>query len=370
MRYDLNSLEAQLEEILGASLHPERAHASVDPEGNVIACFRANLDGKAHRLAVEAADGPVENISAIRQRAEEVGASSPGYIYLLAAPYLADEDRSRLEASNVNYVDFSGHAFIRSPGIVVRIDTPADPPSVKARASKGPNPFAKKASFVLRLLLDSPERAWGVREIKRELPLSVGHVSNVLHEAERRGYVEKDEGGVVLANPERILAHWSAEYSWDDNEIYSLQVPYEQDEIEVALKPPLEQNRVRSVLTLLAASDRLARSVIHDQMHLYVEESGVDFVLELLRSQLHAEAVSHGGNVHILRPYYREATFFGAQYVDDVPVVSDIQLFLDLARYPLRGQEAVQKLLRSRIGPKLDLSDKARQWLAGFIGEL
>lgn len=370
MKYDLDSLEERLERALGVPLHLERAHAPVDPAADSLACFHANIDSRTYRLAVEATNGPLENIRAIRQRAQQVSAGSPGYIYLLAAPYLSDETRSRLEASNVNYLDFSGHAFIRSPGLVIRIDAPTDSPSAKPRSSNGPNPFAKKASFVLRLMLEHPNRPWGVREMQRELPLSVGHVSNVLHEAERRGYVEQAEGGFVLVSPERLLAHWSMEYRWDDNEIYSFQVPYEQDEIETALTPTFEQNNNRFALTLLAGSDRLARSVIHDQTHLYVEESGVDSVLEFLWSQLHAETVSRGGNVHVLQPYYRDAVFFGAQWADGMPVVSDVQLFLDLTRYPLRGQEAARKLLRSRLAPRLELSNEAREWLAGFIGEL
>ena len=367
---DNRDLERRLEKALGIPLHREQARTPSSAKDGVTACFGADVGGRACRLAVRTIDGPVEEVSAFQRWAAYVESASPDVIPLIAAPFLTEEARSGLESSNVNYVDFSGHALVSAPGVLIRVEAPVDSEPVTPRGNRQPNPFAKKASFVLRLLLEEPDRAWGVREMQRELPLSVGHVSNVLTEAERRGYVEEGEDGFVLASPERLLAHWSTEYSWQDNEIYSFQVAYELGEIESALRPVLKRDDIRSALTLLAGSDRVARTVIHDQMHVYLEESALQSILEFVQSSLQAESVSRGGNFHVLEPYYRDAVFFGLQGGDGLPVVSDVQLFLDLARYPLRGEEAAKKLLRSRLAPRLNLSAGASEWLAGFIGEI
>lgn len=370
MSCDPAALREELEEVLGIPLDLDEDGSLPDIGGAPLTCFRGELDGAACRLAVEVIEGPVRGVPRIQERARQVREGSPDRIYVLASSYLTSDGRSRLRASKVNYVDSSGHAWIRAPGIVIRIHTEDESPRVVRRNDAGPSPFAKKASYVVRLMLEHPGRAWGVRELKRALPLSVGHVSNVLREAERRGYAVKEGGRFTLANPERLLAHWSAAYSWEDNEIYSFQVPYAQEEIESALEPVLEREGIRSAVTLLAGSDRLARTVLHDQMHLYVEESGLEPVLTHLQSGLQAESVGQGGNVHILGPYYRGATFLGTQETELIPVVSDVQLFIDLARYPLRGPEAARKLLRDRLGPRLVLSHEAVEWLAAFIEEL
>ena len=58
----------------------------------------------------------------------------------------------------------------------------------------------------------------------------------------------------------------------------------------------------------------------------------------------------------VLSPYYGRAALFGSQGSAELPIVSDLQLFLDLAHFPLRGAEAAQHLLRTRLGPHLSLS--------------
>lgn len=366
MEYGSQAVADRLEHVFGSPLHSEKCDVQFGQEHGSLACFRGNVGGRPRHLVVDVRNGPLKEIAEIENRARRVSEELPGHTFLVATYYLTDRARNRLEAAGVNYLDFSGHVFIRTDDLFVRIEEPADTPAPRPRASKGPSPFAKKASFVPRLMLEHPQRRWGVREMTGLIPLSVGHVSNVLREMVRRGYAAEDEGGSRLASPERLLAGWSAEYSWEDNDIYSLLVPYEQDSVERALGRFLEDEGLRYALTLLGGSDRLAPRVVHDQVHLYVEEQGVELLLEFLRSSLHAEPVSQGGNVHILQPYYREAAFFGAERDHGMPVVSAVQLFLDLVGYPLRGQEAARELLRTRLRPKLDLSKEAVHWLTEF----
>jgi hypothetical protein len=57
-----------------------------------------------------------------------------------------------------------------------------------------------------------------------------------------------------------------------------------------------------------------------------------------------------------MEPYYGPAVRYGAVSIDSVRIVSDVQLFLDLVHYPVRGPEAASALLRRRLGPRLGLS--------------
>jgi len=48
-------------------------------------------------------------------------------------------------------------------------------------------------------------------------------------------------------------------------------------------------------------------------------------------------------------PYYKHSVFYDSHEVEDLRVVSDIQLYLDLHGYPLRGREQAEQLYDKRL---------------------
>lgn len=341
-----------------------------DGRGHV-RCVQAKVSGQVRHFLVHFLEHAPIHIGAASNEVRSLAKHFSDHVVLVAAPYLNSSMRSRLEDEGINYLDLAGHAFIEAPDLFVRYQAPKDrPPDLQARQSEGPSPFAKKASMILRVLCKNIGRAWGVREMARESQVSAGHASNVLREMERRGYVAKEDKGYVLQDAQRLLAHWVMAYSWEDNSIHSLQAPYSQEELEERLKKWFKEEHAQYALTLLAGSDRLAPHVVHNQLHVYVEESAVRSVVGFLRDAMQAESVARGGNVHILEPYYRQATFFGTSVRNGLPVVSPLQLFLDLAHYPVRGGEAAEAVLRDVLAPALRLSREESRWLTDFVAEL
>jgi hypothetical protein len=59
---------------------------------------------------------------------------------------------------------------------------------------------------------------------------------------------------------------------------------------------------------------------------------------------------SDAGRLVLLRPYYRESVWFGLRRIESLPVVSDLQLILDLWHYPVRGREQAEVLLDRHAG--------------------
>jgi len=51
----------------------------------------------------------------------------------------------------------------------------------------------------------------------------------------------------------------------------------------------------------------------------------------------------------LVRPYYRNSAFYDGRRIDGLPVVSDIQLYLDLYGYPVRGREQAEHLFQKRL---------------------
>jgi hypothetical protein len=68
-------------------------------------------------------------------------------------------------------------------------------------------------------------------------------------------------------------------------------------------------------------------------------------------SLLNLKEVESGANVMLLDPY-DEGIFYGTQVIEDIRVVSPLQIYLDLKGYKGRGEEAAEAILRDVIKPK------------------
>ncbi len=55
-----------------------------------------------------------------------------------------------------------------------------------------------------------------------------------------------------------------------------------------------------------------------------------------------------GANFIFLLPYYKNSVFYGMQRIKNLRVVSDLQLYLDLYNYPVRGLEQAEHLYEKR----------------------
>jgi hypothetical protein len=84
---------------------------------------------------------------------------------------------------------------------------------------------------------------------------------------------------------------------------------------------------------------------------------------DVVQRALYGERVHTGGNLHVMTPDYGDAVFLGARDVDGMPVVSPVQLFLDLAGFPLRGVEAARMLALGPLRQQLGLDARQIQEL-------
>jgi hypothetical protein len=282
---------------------------------------------------------------------------------LLAAPVLSVRVRAELRERMINHADLSGNVFIREPGWYVWLDADREPPPRRQWEARPLNPFSKKASLVLRALLEEPARAWGIREIAAETRLSIGHASDVARELVRRGYARDEEGRILLGNGIAALRDWLGAYHWSKNRLSSFVVPFEHQELSLELRSAMDAAGVRFALTMLAGADRIAPHVQHAQMHLYVPDEQAAHARDVVQRALYGERVHTGGNLHVMTPYYGDAVFQGAREVDGMPVVSSVQLFLDLAGFPLRGAEAARMLALGPLRQQLGLDARQIQEL-------
>lgn len=314
-----------------------------------------NLDNRTTKMAVEVK-------SSWRQQSMDQRAGQPddptGTPWLLVMPKIGSTIRNRLRDKRINHADLAGTLYLRLPGICVDVDGGRDDVGeIEWRQMKRPiNPFSKKASLVLRVMFESPNDRIRVTELATRTGLATGWASGVSDALVERGYATSTTEGVKLVDPVSALRDWSAAYSWKRNERRSFVVPFDYAELTSRLAASFQKHSIEWALTLIGAAQRRIGYVRYEgTTHVYARPGEVGRLSAAL-SELYAEESGGDGALSVLDPYYGNAAFFGAERVDGAMIVSDIQLFLDLAHFPVRGPEAAETLIRKRLAPQLGLS--------------
>lgn len=208
------------------------------------------------------------------------------------------------------------------------------------------NIFADKATLVTRKMLLEPKRKWVVRDFIGQRELSLGMAQEVLDAMEKKGYVERVKKGpesyTILANKETLVADWQKEYEFDLNKIYTYYSP--DRNILKKIKEHLKGNQY--ALTLHGGANLITTFVKTEDIFFYLHSFDWDKDILTLRQKLGLKELVRGGNVYIIRPYYKTSVFFNTQKIKGFNVVSNLQLYLDLYNFQPRGREHAEYLKR------------------------
>lgn len=142
-----------------------------------------------------------------------------------------------------------------------------------------------------------------------------------------------------------LTTEWARNYRIERSkarEYYSLK-PVPETEAELA-----DANRrlnARLAFSGFSGAVRFAPAVRYQRVTAYVLGD-----LASLADRLGLKPVSSGANVTLLEPY-DEGVFYAAKTIEGAPVVSPIQLYLDLTQTKGRGEEAASAILEEVIKP-------------------
>ena len=270
-------------------------------------------------------------------------ANQPDVVPVFIAPYISQKSAEICKQDNTGYVDLAGNCRLVLDNVFVEREGRPNPFREKRDLQ---SLYSPKASRVLRVLLANPGMAWKVQDLANEAKVSLGLVANVKKSLEDREWIRKTEKGLVLREPEKLLAEWAENYSFRKNttrDFFSLKTVAD---LEVDLGNVCVENKRRYALTGFSASARLAPAVRSPRIMAYVD----DFQDELAVS-LGLKEVTSGANVTLLEPY-DAGVYYGAKDIDGVRVVSPVQVYLDLRGFRGRGEEAAVKLLDEVIRPR------------------
>jgi hypothetical protein len=282
-------------------------------------------------------------------------------ISVIASRYLSPASQHMLRDAQAAFIDYAGNAWLNAPGIHIDRRGFANP----EKEERGQRDiFSDKASLVLRALLvaGSP---MGVREIAssvssrdERIRLTPGYVSKVVGELERRGYAARRDEKVMLRHAKELLGDWTSAYRGRRRPApssYFILAPSTEDLLP-RMAASFHADGVDYVFTGHAGASLVDRYTVFDVAEVYVRD--IEEVTPAL-ADLGARRVERGGNVNLSVPYYRESAFFDRQMSKGgMKVVSDLQLYLDLYDYPVRGREQAEHLYERRLRSLIERDDR------------
>ncbi len=278
---------------------------------------------------------------------------------VFVAPYVSDSTRRVCSEENIGFVDLCGNCLLAFDGVYLSIE---GRPNLYKTGRGLKSLFTPKASRCLRALLADPYRAWRVQDLKQEARVSLGQAYNVKSLLLAAELVNESGAGRTrrfsLVKPEELLREWAANYSYTRNGragYYSFDDPRT---IERRLAQYCRERNIEYAFTLTSGAALVAPMLRYDTAFAYVAGDRTELAVAL-----GLKPVQSGANVVLLEPY-DEGVFYGvrdagtvdrAQEGVTVPagrVVSDVQLFLDLASYKGRGEEAAGFIMEQNLRPK------------------
>lgn len=210
------------------------------------------------------------------------------------------------------------------------------------------NLFGDKSSLVWRVMLEDPARKWTTLDFTKK-GVSLGLVSEVLNRGEAAGYVERIRKGresySKLIRKEQLLKDWTLNYSFEQS-LHTYYF-YPAADFLKTLTGYLKNKGVRYALTLYSAS-RLIAPYVKDVRHfVYLDLDREKFLpfLKEMEIQIGLLKLVRGGNVCFAMPFYHSSVFQNSRKMKGYPVVSNLQLYLDLMEFPPTGPEEAGHLI-------------------------
>jgi hypothetical protein len=263
---------------------------------------------------------------------------------IIISEYLSRERRKQCRDEGVYYLDLSGNVFIKHKSLYVeRIGFP----NLYPEKRNGRGVFSDKASIILREAFKGIKKQWGVRELARSVGLDPGFVSRMIRELEKRNYIYRKDSRFMFQDPESILKDWVYEYDFRKNkEVKFFCLSKGPGEILEKIKRIKIPEKIKYAFGFHAGANLISPYAVYNEVHIYISDKGN---IKWFAKNLELKEVKEGANIIFLLPFYRYSVFHDIQKIEGLNIVSDLQLYLDLYKYPIRGIEQAEHIYESRL---------------------
>jgi hypothetical protein len=257
---------------------------------------------------------------------------------LVLAPFISEESAKICTEAGIGYADLAGNAGLSFDQVFIETRG-ADNPFREKRETR--SLFAPRATRVLRVLLQGPLRPWKVTELSESARVSLGWVSAVRQQLLAREWAAEAPGGLRLTKPGTVLDAWAKADDWEKRtrvQQYSLLLSG--DPLHLAEKLQEALKTEQPVFTQWFAGWLRHSYTTPTVVTAYVEKFPDESVIE---EKLLARRVFANGGLRLVLPK-EEGVLNPSQTVRGFKLVSDMQIYLDLIRAGLRGEEQAAEL--------------------------
>ena len=323
------------------------SHVTVEVQQDDHLLVRVARHSVSIQVLTRASGFPRDVRQAVWQAQQDIG---KGKKLLLHVPMLSPGSRDWLQKEGVGYMDAQGNLFLAADGIYILRE--AVLPSARSSLPAETNIFRGRATQVLAALLHNPERSWHLTDLAQESKVAGGTALRVCDTLEKLLLMEREGRGPQslrrLPEPGKLLDAWVEKHRLDAFAIYRYyRWIADLNKLAAVIGSTAEEQRSSYAVTLgLGAMHRAPFLTQVDQIALWLPKS---LEVERLAQTCQLKAAEEGPNVLVLSAR-NEAPFLYRQKVDDLWIVSDVQLYLDLWASPGRGREQADHLRRERIG--------------------
>ena len=284
---------------------------------------------------IGAASSVAMAVRSVKEFAERIKKKN---IPLVAVPYMGEVGRKICDEAGVSWLDLSGNAHLRAPGLRVSIE---GKPNLFKRPGRPRSVFAPKSSRIARWLLMEPERKFSQRELSGISGLDEGFTSRIVHQLEEQGLVLRDaKRAVKVADFDALLDAWREAYDFSGHHIVRGHIAARSsDDVLRHLAAGLKESNVEHAVTALAGAWLLDPFSGFRLVVFYIGKlPSVD-----AQQRMGFREEKHGENVWLVVPD-DEGVFHGAIERDAIRCVHPVQVYLDLKNHPERAAEAAEHL--------------------------
>jgi hypothetical protein len=253
---------------------------------------------------------------------------------LLVVPYMGEAGRRFCDERKLSWIDLSGNAHIKAPGLLIHIE---GRPNRFKSAGRPPNIFAPKSSRIARQLLIKPNKNFTQRKLSRVTGLDEGYTSRVVRRLEENRLIRRDDNGSIIAHdPDQLLDAWHEAYNFSKHQITKGHIAARSgDELLHRVARSLAEHEIDYAATGLAAAWLNTHFANFRTATFYFRDPPAEKVL----NSLNFFADERGANTWLVIPN-DEGVFHGSTRREGISCVHPVQIYLDLKGHPERASEA------------------------------
>ena len=287
--------------------------------------------------------------------------------FAIIAPALSPQAQAYCVENRIDFLDLAGNISIQVPGkfTLQRLGRRSLERNQPADSPRSMNAFSGRSSRVLRVLLEKP-KLWSLTDIAKELAaegirvekiygqrigfaVSQGLISKVLSSLEEQLWIRRQGSAVLVPEPRRLLLAWAEKYKeryrWRLQNSFEVSNPFGGGVSRIS-EQLQEQVSGAYAFTAAAAASVIAPFVELDRVDIFLgsAESGA-------RLRQLVERESTGPKLRLIEPYDM-GVFLYSKREGKVPIVSNLQAYLDLYARGGRDLKQADYLLSNTIEPR------------------